>query len=313
MKNKTIFLSGSLWLVTSTAVAQSASNAGARVQQVPLSGQQGANSVAVEQSAASAAGSSVNTINSSIDVQGRYQGSVSDPQAVGASLTLTLEDAIRRGLQFNLGAVSANTSLRQVRAQRLAALSQMLPNINASLSMTEEKENLQALGLSSSTLASEGLPFAFPKTVGPFHYYDARGTVSEDAFDLTALHNYRSAKELQHASELSARDAHELVVLAVAGEYLNVLASEALVESQAAQVAVAEKNRTLALDTLRQSQDRFAAGVTDSVEVVQSQQSLAAAESDYINSLFSQNLAKINLWRVTGEAEQNVSGLLKGN
>jgi outer membrane protein TolC len=53
--------------------------------------------------------------------------------------------------------------------------------------------------------------------------------------------------------------------------------------------------------------------VTDSVEVVQSQQSLAAAESDYINSLFSQNLAKINLWRVTGEAEQNVSGLLKGN
>jgi hypothetical protein len=108
----------------------------------------------------------VNTINSSIQVQGRYQGSVPDPHGVGATLTLTLEDVIRRGLQFNLGAVSADTSLRQVRAQRLAALSPMLPNINASLSMREEKEDLEALGLSTSTLR---LPFAFPKTVGPYH------------------------------------------------------------------------------------------------------------------------------------------------
>ena len=79
------------------------------------------------------------------------------------------------------------------------------------------------------------------------------------------------------------------------------------------QVRVSESNRTLALDTLRQSQDRFTAGVTDSVEVVQSEETLAGAERDYVNSLYSQNLAKVNLWRAVGEAEHNISGLLKGN
>jgi outer membrane protein TolC len=401
--------------------------------------------------------------------------------------------------------------MEQTRGERLAALSQLLPNINASLSMTEQKVNLQALGLSSETLGPN-LPFAFPVTVGPFHYYDARGSVSQDAFDLTAIHNYRSAKERERSSQLSAKDARELVILAVGGTYLRVLADYALVDSQIAQVryaqssydqaaaqhqagtkprideerslvqlqtekqrlssekadlakqkltllkilglplgteltlaeklapnpvalppveemilrgvakrpdlksseadllaaeqslkaaraeripnanvnayygiegvtpasggngvfsaaasvnipiwqggriesdikqaqavvdqrraeyqdqrrtveldirnayidvrvaeeqvTLAESNRKLALDTLQQSQDRFAAGVTDSVEVVQSEESLAAAENDYVSSLYSQNLAKISLLRATGEAEQNISGLLKGN
>ncbi len=508
--NKSFLVAFGLLLQVLPATGQS-SAPGARVQQLPLSGRQGANTVSTEQNATAGAGSSSNTITTSIQVQGRYQGSVPDPASVGSSLILTLDDAIRRGLQFNLGAVSASTSLRQVRAERLAALSQVLPNINASLSMTEQKTNLQALGLSSSTLGSS-LPFAFPVTVGPFHYYDARASVTEDAFDLTAIHNYRSAKELQHASELSASDARELVVLAVSGEYLRVLASIALVDSQVTQVQyakssydqaaaqhkagtramidaqrslvqlqteqqrltsdradlakqklslarllglpmgvemtlqeklspnpepsqsvdeiiargaiqrpdlksseaslraaeqavkaaraehlpnanvsayygiqgisptsggngvfsatgtinvpiwqggriesdvlqaqavvdqrraeyqdqrgvveqdirsafidasvaneqvqVSESNRKLALDTLRQSQDRFAAGVTDSVEVVQSEETLAGAERYYVNSLYSQNLAKVNLWRAVGEAEQNISGLLKGH
>jgi outer membrane protein TolC len=78
------------------------------------------------------------------------------------------------------------------------------------------------------------------------------------------------------------------------------------------QVSVAESNRKLALDTLRQSQDRFAAGVTDSVEVVQSEQTLAAADLDYVNSLYSQDVARVGLARATGDAEQDIPGLLKG-
>jgi len=189
--------------------------------------------------------------------------------------------------------VSANTSLRQVRAQRLAALSQMLPNINASLSMTEEKENLEALGLSGSTLALEGLPFAFPKTVGPFHYYDARGTVSEDAFDLTALHNYRSGKELQHASELSAQDAHELVVLAVAGEYLNVLASEALVESQAAQVKLAQSSYD-------QAAAQYAAGTKALIDSQRSRVQLQTEQQRLLSDQADLAKRKLSLARVLG-------------
>ena len=79
------------------------------------------------------------------------------------------------------------------------------------------------------------------------------------------------------------------------------------------QIAVAIENRKLAADTLTQSLDRFAAGVTDSVEVVQSQETGAAAERDYVSTLFSLNLARISLARATGQAEHFVPNMLKGN
>src|ERR1700677_1116938 len=117
MKNTTIILSCALLLSALNVMAQSASS-GARVQQVPLSGRPGANTTSTQQNANSPSGSSANTINTSIQVQGKYEGSVPDPHDTGSALNLTLEDAIHRGLQYNLGAVSANTALRQVRAQR---------------------------------------------------------------------------------------------------------------------------------------------------------------------------------------------------
>jgi outer membrane protein TolC len=79
------------------------------------------------------------------------------------------------------------------------------------------------------------------------------------------------------------------------------------------QVGTAESNRKLALATLQQSQDRFAVGVADSVEVVNSQEALAAADHDYVSSLFSQNLAKIALAHAMGQAEKDFSNLFKGS
>jgi outer membrane protein TolC len=78
------------------------------------------------------------------------------------------------------------------------------------------------------------------------------------------------------------------------------------------QIALAAENRTLALETLRQSQDRFAAGAGTSVEVVQSQQTLGAANHDYVNALFAENLARISLARAMGQAEQSLPTFLSG-
>ena len=81
------------------------------------------------------------------------------------------------------------------------------------------------------------------------------------------------------------QDQEQAVELDLRTAYLNL-------DVATAQVKVAESNRNLALDTLKQSQDRFAEGVTDSVEVVQSTETLAAAERDYISSLYSHNVLK---------------------
>ncbi len=77
------------------------------------------------------------------------------------------------------------------------------------------------------------------------------------------------------------------------------------------QVKVADSNRKLASETLKQSQDRFAVGVADSVEVVTSQQALAASDNDYVDSLFSQHVARIALAHAMGEAEQHLPELFE--
>ena len=78
------------------------------------------------------------------------------------------------------------------------------------------------------------------------------------------------------------------------------------------QVDVAHQNLDLANDNVARSRERFAAGVTDSVEVVQSEQSLASANDQYITSLYSHNLAKLALARALGVARTNLSQYLGG-
>ena len=78
------------------------------------------------------------------------------------------------------------------------------------------------------------------------------------------------------------------------------------------QVEVARSSVDLAEQALAQSQDRFSAGVADNLEVVQAQESVAAAHETYIQSLYAHNLAKVELAYVIGDAEQGVRRYLKG-
>ena len=85
------------------------------------------------------------------------------------------------------------------------------------------------------------------------------------------------------------------------------------IESAEEQVEVARSNIDLADQTLAQSRDRFAAGVTDTVEVVQAQEAVASAHENYIASLYADNYAKISLARALGAGEEGVKEFLKGN
>lgn len=78
------------------------------------------------------------------------------------------------------------------------------------------------------------------------------------------------------------------------------------------QVEVARSSVDLAEQTLAQSQDRFAAGVADNLEVVQAQEAVAGAHESYIQSLYAHNLAKVELAYAIGNAEQGVRQYLKG-
>ncbi len=84
-------------------------------------------------------------------------------------------------------------------------------------------------------------------------------------------------------------------------------------DAAAQQVEVARSSVDLAEQTLTQARDRFTAGVTDSLEVVQAQEAVAGAHESYIEGLYAHNLAKVELAYVIGDAEQGVKRYLKGN
>ena len=136
--------------------------------------------------------------------------------ATPAPLPLTLREAIDRGLKANLGLLVSDSTSDIARGQRLQSLSALLPSVNGQVSQTEEQLSLKTIGFNFSFPG-----VSIPSMVGPFHYTDARAFASWSAFDYSARKNYRAAQESERAARLSAQDARDLVVQAVAAGYLD--------------------------------------------------------------------------------------------
>ena len=77
-------------------------------------------------------------------------------------------------------------------------------------------------------------------------------------------------------------------------------------KSAADQVTVAQDNLDVATQALNQARDRFVAGVTDNIEVVQAQDAVANAQEALISSMYAHNLAKVGLARAVGMTEMNL-------
>lgn len=224
---------------------------------LPLSGrQEESNSVSVTQSTTnSGGGNTVNTINSSVAVTGPFSGSATTGKDSGTVLTLTLENALSLGLRSNLGVVDQASSVMQARGQRTVARSELLPTINTVVSEALERINLRTQGVESNT---------FPETA-KFNFYDARAArLQEAVFDLVRIENLHSASENLKANLTLIRNARDLVVLAVAGTYVQVIATRARVSAAQAQV---ETSRAI----YQQATDRRSLGLAARLDVNRAQ------------------------------------------
>lgn len=83
-------------------------------------------------------------------------------------------------------------------------------------------------------------------------------------------------------------------------------------ETAAELVRVARSNVDLATKTLEQTTDRFQAGVDDNLPVVQAQSTLAQAQTQYVNSVFQFNQAKLGLARNLGIVDTQYKAYLQG-
>lgn len=257
---------------------------GTQANTLPLSGRTGqSGSVTTIQTPISGTTTSVNTINSAIQVQGPFAGSALSIVKKPFSGKLSLMEAIQRGLGYNLGAVNVSQAVRQAQGQSRSIRSALLPNLNGAINETVEQIDLQALGIRINTPVPG---FTIPSVVGPFNFIDFRAHLSQTIADSTALNNYRSAREIIRSSDYLAKDARDLVVLAVAGQYLEIIAAQARVRSAQAQLETAN---ALYEQT---SQMKFA-GVVAQIDVNRSQVQ-ALTQKQRLTSL-QNNLAKLKI------------------
>jgi outer membrane protein TolC len=214
----------------------------------------------------------------------QYNGSTPTGEATPASIQLSLDDAIARGLKTNLGLLTRENSSVSARVDKIRLLAELLPTVSAELSMSEEK----------NSLASFGFHFpGIPKLVGPFHYQDARATTEFTVYDARALKAWRSGGESLKAAELSAKDARDLVVQAVAAAYLQIIATSARVEATRSQV---ETSQAL----YERARDQHRAGTSPAIDELRAQVELKTQQQQLLSLRNQVAKDKLTLARAIG-------------
>jgi outer membrane protein TolC len=197
---------------------------------------------------------------------------------------LNLEQEIGRALQARPDYQSAQLQAKAAEMAKRAARGERLPTVDVNA-------NYGTIG--PSPLTNHGSFVAEAAVTVPIFQ---GGKVRADILQADAILQQRRAQveDLRGRIEFDVRSA-----------FLDL-------QSAADQVGVAQSSVQLAGEQLTQARDRFAAGVADTIEVVQAEESLAAANDNYINSVFAHNLAKLSLARAVGVAEKATMQFLGG-
>jgi outer membrane protein TolC len=214
---------------------------------------------------------------------GQFQGSVPAGQPA-ASIALSLQDAIDRGLKNNLGLLVRSTGTDFARVERIRALSALLPTVAGNISETVQQVNLATFGIHAPGI---------PSIVGPFGVTDLRASFSQNVFDWVAVKNRRSADENQRAANLSVQDARDLVVQSVASAYLQIISDQARIDATRVVVATAQA-------LYERARDQHQAGVSPAIDELRAQVELKTQQQTLIAEQNQLDKDKLSLARVIG-------------
>jgi outer membrane protein TolC len=216
-----------------------------------------------------------------------FAGSVVNTAVSATPLPLALDDAVARGLRYNLGLLTAENQVASARGARVRALKDLLPRVEARAGETRETTNLAAFGFDPSLFPG------LPSIVGPFSIFDARVAGSQTVFDLSAVNEVRSKKATLAAAELDVRNSRDLVTYVVTMLYFQAVAGERRIETARGQVTTAE-----ALFALATSQRN--AGVAPGIDVVRAQVQLQAQRQRLLVAENDAAKARLQLVRAIG-------------
>jgi outer membrane protein TolC len=197
---------------------------------------------------------------------------------------MTLEEALDRAYKTRPDYLAAQERVRAAEAERRAIVGEALPAVRLNADFGD-----------------------IGNTPG-----DAHGTFSVvGAVTVPIFQGGRTqGRLLQADAELRSRRAEAEDMRA--SVYYDVRSAFLDLQSSAEQLQVATRGRDLAQQQLTQARDRFAAGVTNNVEVIQAQEAVAESSEQYISALYSYNVAKALLARGLGVAEEAARQYLGG-
>jgi outer membrane protein TolC len=207
-------------------------------------------------------------------------------------LRLSLKDAVARAVspEGNTRVQLSDEALKQAQARSAQARAALLPNLDSSVSQTNQTRNLAAFGIRIQV----PIPgFAFPEVVGPFHTFDARVTASQSIFDFASIRRYQASRKAVGAADAESGNAREQVAAQVAVFYMNALAAQAHVEAAEANVELAEALAKLA-------ENRRAAGTGTGIESTRAQVQLANERQRLLVARNQYRQAELQLLRAIG-------------
>lgn len=222
--------------------------------------------------------------------QSPFTGSEPEGKATADVLQLSFSEAIDRGLRANLGLLLSGDQVINARGERWKELSSMLPDLTARIQENVQTESLTAFGFKSNVF-----PFPVPRVIGPFNYFDARASLTQSVFNFANLEKERAANERLKSTQLTNKDARELVVLAVGNSYLEAIATAARIDSTEAQVTNAQA-------LFNKATDQQKAGLSPNIDTLRSQVELQTRQQELIAARNNYAKQKLTLARIIGLA-----------
>lgn len=221
-----------------------------------------------------------NSYTPNSQLQSPYLGGVPAGTASPTPLSLSLEDAVARGLRQNLGGLLSTDAVSGARGERWQALSALLPNVTTATSFGVRQVDLKAtIGIN---IPVPGVP----PVLGPFGVFDTRAYLNQSVFNWESIERARASSAQVKSVQYGYKNARELIVLVVVSNYLLVIADQSQVAS-----ALAQRDTAKAL--FNQTTDQKEAGLAAAVDVLRSDVELQAREQRLI--VARNNLAKQKL------------------
>lgn len=219
-----------------------------------------------------------------------FYGSVTAHPASDEVIRLSLDDAVGRGLQTNLGLKESENSERAIHGEKMQALQEFLPTITLTGDTGYYQHNLAAQGFTPGFLSS--LSGLFPDGPPPGFSFITRDTLTQGQVHLNqtlfsgpVIAGWKAAGAATRAAHFAKMSARGEVVQQVASAYLHVIAAASEVDNAK---ALEQQDRVLFEQARAQHEAGTASNLDEiraKVQLQSQQQALIAAQAQFDKNL----------------------------